>query len=167
MSGLSLGASGLWNGVAGLYSGVSGLALGTGLAIDSIAAGSTITIPGAVGEPGQFDVTISGAGVITTASTDLPNLGSGFTWGIEAGTSDARISVASTGPGQGSTMDVETSSDIPIGDSAAFTITVTNGLLTLGFPFIAVGAAAAPRYLMEDGTSFYLMEDGTSFYLTE
>lgn len=158
MSGLSLGASGLWNGVAGLYSGVSGLALGTGLAIDSIAAGSTITIPGAVGEPGQFDVTISEAGVITTASTDLPDLGSGFQWGVEAGTSDARISVASTDPGQGSTMDVETSSGIALGDSAAFTITVTNGLLTLGFPFIANGTVAAPAYRADAQALFDRMD---------
>lgn len=142
--------SGLWRGITGLggvghlYSGVSGLALGTGLFRYGVAAGDTIYIPGAVGEPGSFDVTISGAGTIATASTDLDNLGAGFTWGIEAAVSDARISVASTASGQPNTMAVLTSGDIPIGDSAAFTITVSNGVISLGFPFIATGTVAIP-----------------------
>lgn len=142
MSGLWRGISGL-GGVGHLYSGVSGLALGTGLFRYGVEAGSTITIPGAVGEPGTFDDLTGLAGIIATASTDLPNLGSGFQWGIEAG-SDARIGVVSTATGQGNTMGITTSAAIYSGDSATFTVTVSNGLLTLGFPFVVTGTVAIP-----------------------
>lgn len=53
------------------------------------------------------------------------------------GGGDARISINS------STGVVSTSSAIYSGDSAAFTVQVTNGTLTIGFPFTATGTVAA------------------------
>ena len=97
---------------------------------DQVVAGYLISIPGAVGEPGNFDETTGAAGTIATATTDLPDLGSGFQWGIFAG-SDARIGVVSTATGQGNTMGITTSSAIYSGDSADFTVTVTNGDKTI------------------------------------
>lgn len=104
-------------------------------------SGYLITIPGAVitgGGPGVFNETTGTSGTIATATTDLPDLGSGFQWGIYAG-SDARIGVVSTATGQGNTMGITTSSAIYSGDSANFTVTVTNGVKMLGFPFTATG----------------------------
>lgn len=109
---------------------------------DQVVAGYLISIPGAVGEPGAFDETTGTSGTIATATTDLPDLGSGFQWGIYAG-SDARIGVVSTATGQGNTMGITTSSAIYSGDSANFTVTVTNGVKTLGFVFTATGTIAA------------------------
>jgi len=124
--------------------------------------GYTITIPGAVitgGGPGVFDETTGTSGTITTATTDLPDLGSGFQWGIYAG-SDARIGVVSTATGQGNTMGITASSAIYDGDSAAFTVTVSNGVLMLGFPFIANGTVATFYIQFEDGSGFELLETG-------
>lgn len=104
-------------------------------------SGYLITIPGAVGEPGDFNVTIGTSGTIATASTDLPDLGSGFTWGIAIG-GDARISVNSTASGQPNSMAILSNAPILTGDTAEFTVTVTNGVLMLGFPFIATGTVA-------------------------
>jgi len=138
---------------AGLSRGIAGLAATTSLwrAIVGLSGGGglggggdegyTITIPGAVitgGGPGVFNETTGTSGTIATATTDLPDLGSGFQWGIYAG-SDARIGVVSTATGQGNTMGITTSSAIYTGDSANFTVTVTNGVKTLGFPFTATG----------------------------
>ena len=106
--------------------------------------GYTITIPGAVstgGGPGVFNETTGTSGTIATATTDLPDLGSGFQWGIYAG-SDARIGVVSTAAGQGNTMGITTSSAIYNGNTANFTVTVTNGVKTLGFPFTVTGTVS-------------------------
>lgn len=150
MSGLWLGASGLWRGTAGLYSGASSLALGTGLCIGGV-TDYAITIPGAVitgGGPGVFDETTGASGVIATATTDLPDLGAGFKWGVVAG-SDADISVASTATGQAATMDVSSARAIFDGDSANFTLRVENGTVgvdagaqAIEFPFTATGTVA-------------------------
>lgn len=78
---------------------------------------------------GSFNETTGTSGVIGTATT---NLGGSLTWSIVAG-GDARISINS------STGAVSTSSAIYSGSSAAFTVQVTNGTLTVGFPFTAVG----------------------------
>lgn len=165
MSGLWLGTSGLALST-GLYSGTPGLALGTGLYVDGV-VGYTITIPGAVitGDgPGVFDETTGLAGTIATASTDLPDLGSGFTWSVVAG-SDARIGVVSADPGQGSTMGVTASSGIYSGDSADFILRVTNGTIAIEFPFTAVGTAASARILLESSGAL-LLESG-SYVLLE
>jgi hypothetical protein len=106
--------------------------------------GYLITIPGAVitgGGPGVFNETTGTSGTIATATTDLPDLGSGFQWGIFAG-SDARIGVVSTATGQGNTMGITTSAAIYNGNTAAFTVTVTNGVKTLGFPFVVTGTVS-------------------------
>lgn len=108
---------------------------------DQVVAGYLILIPGAIGEPGEFDETTGVAGVIATATTDLPDLGDGFQWSIYAG-SDARIGVVSTAAGQGNTMGITTSSAIYNGNTANFTVTVTNGVLTLGFPFTVTGTVS-------------------------
>lgn len=139
-AGLSRGIAGL-AATTSLWRAIVGLSGGGGLGGD---AGYTITIPGAVitdGGPGIFDETTGTSGTIATATTDLPDLGSGFQWGIFAG-SDARIGVVSTATGQGNTMAITTSSAIYDGDSADFTITVTNGTLTIGFPFTATGTVS-------------------------
>jgi len=141
-------AAGLSRDIAGLaattslWRAIVGLSGGGGLGSGSV--GYTITIPGAVitgGGPGVFNETTGTSGTIATATTDLPDLGSGFQWGIFAG-SDARIGVVSTATGQGNTMGITTSSAIYTGDSANFTVTVTNGVKTLGFVFTAVGTVS-------------------------
>lgn len=159
---------------AGLSRGIAGLAATTSLwrAIVGLSGGGglggggdegyTITIPGAVitgGGPGVFNETTGTSGTIATATTDLPDLGSGFQWGIYAG-SDARIGVVSTATGQGNTMGITTSSAIYTGDSANFTVTVTNGTLTIGFPFTATGtqycseaSALFARFSSDPGTT--------------
>lgn len=147
-----------------LRSGMFGMGfMGSGGSI-GIGYGYLITIPGAVitdGGPGIFDETTGTSGTIKTATTDLPNLGSGFQWGIEAG-SDARIGVVSTATGQGNTMGITASAAIYAGDSAAFTVTVTNGVKTLGFPFVANGTVALTTFYitLEDGSGFELLESG-------
>ena len=120
---------------------------------DLMVVGYAITIPGAVitgGGPGVFNETTGASGVIATATTDLPDLGAGFKWGVVAG-SDADISVASTATGQASTMDVSSARAIYSGDSANFTLRVENGTVgvdagaqAIEFPFTATGTVAAP-----------------------
>lgn len=103
--------------------------------------GYTITIPGAVitgGGPGVFNETTGTSGVIGTATT---NLGGTLTWSIVAG-GDARISINS------STGAVSASSAIYSGSSAAFTVRVTNGTLTIGFPFTAVGTIVDTSWIL-------------------
>lgn len=103
---------------------------------DQVVAGYLISIPGAVGEPGVFDETTGTSGVIGTATTNLPDIGAGLTWSIVAG-GDADISINS------STGAVSSARAIYSGDSAVFTVQVTNGTLTIGFPFTATGTVAA------------------------
>lgn len=130
-----------------LRSGMFGMGfMGSGGSLSSKISDYTISIPGAVGEPGAFNDTTGVSGTFITATTDLPDLGSGFQWGIEAISSDARIGVVSTASGQGNTMGITTSAAIYSGDSAAFTVTVTNGVLMLGFPFIANGTVSSQWY---------------------
>lgn len=141
-AGLSRGIAGL-AATTSLWRAIVGLSGGGGLGGGGD-AGYTITIPGAVitgGGPGVFNETTGTSGTIATASTDLPDLGSGFQWGIFAG-SDARIGVVSTATGQGNTMGITTSSAIYNGNTANFTVTVTNGVLTLGFLFTATGTVS-------------------------
>ena len=105
---------------------------------------------------GSFDETTGNSGALWTATTNLPGT---ITWSIEAG-SDARISAnASTGA-------VSTSAPIFVGDSAAFTVVASNGVISIGFPFIAVGTVAANRITLESGTGSLLLEDG-SYLLKE
>lgn len=101
-----------------------GLGLGFGRAGGS---GFYILLGGVYG--GAFNETTGTSGVIGTATT---NLSGSLTWSILGG-GDARISINS------STGAVSTSSAIYTGDSAAFTVQVTNGTLTIGFPFTATG----------------------------
>lgn len=103
---------------------------------DQVVAGYFISIPGAVGEPGVFDETTGTSGVIGTATTNLPDIGAGLTWSIVAG-GDADISINS------STGAVSSARAIYSGDSAVFTVQVTNGTLTIGFPFTATGTVSA------------------------
>lgn len=104
-------------------------------------SGYTITIPGAVitgGGPGVFNETTGASGVIATATTDLPG---SLTWSILGG-GDARISI------NPSTGAVSTSSAIYTGDTAVFTVQVTNGTLTIGFPFIATGTVVDTSWVL-------------------
>lgn len=94
-------------------------------------SGFWILLGGAYG--GSFNETTGTAGVIGTATT---NLSGTLTWSIVAG-GDADISINS------STGAVSSARAIYSGDSAAFTVQVTNGTLTIGFPFTATGTVSA------------------------
>ena len=113
------------------------LGLGLGFGRNS-GSGYWILLGGSYG--GSFNETTGTAGVIGTATT---NLGGSLTWSIVAG-GDARISINS------STGAVSTSTAIYSGDSAAFTVQVTNGTLTVGFAFTATGTVAEPSLLLLD-----------------
>lgn len=107
--------------------------LGLGLGLNrSGGSGFYILLGGVAG--GSFDETTGAIGEIGTATTNLTGT---LTWSILGG-GDARISINS------STGAVSTSSAIYTGDSAVFTVQVTNGTLTIGFPFTATGTVAAP-----------------------
>ena len=82
---------------------------------------------------GSFNETTGTSGVIGTATT---NLSGTLTWSIVAG-GDADISINS------STGAVSSARAIYSGDSAAFTVQVTNGTLTIGFPFTATGTVVS------------------------
>lgn len=81
---------------------------------------------------GSFNETTGTSGVIGTATS---NLTGSLTWSILGG-GDARISINS------STGAVSTSSAIYSGNTAVFTVQVTNGTLTIGFPFTATGTVS-------------------------
>lgn len=118
-------------------------------------SGYYIALDGVYG--GSFNDTLGTSGNLGTAATNLTGT---ITWAIEAG-SDARISInASSGV-------VATSSGILLGDSAAFTVTASNGVLTIGFPFTAVGTVTiSQRITLESGTGALLLENG-SYLLKE
>lgn len=82
---------------------------------------------------GSFDETTGAAGEIGTATTNLTGT---LTWSIKAG-SDADISIGS------GTGVVSSARAIFDGDSAAFTVVVTNGTWIVEFPFTAVGTVSA------------------------
>ena len=90
-------------------------------------SGYYIALAGVYG--GSFNETTGTSGVIGTATSNLTGT---LTWSIQAG-GDARISINS------STGAVSTSSAIYTSDSAAFTVVVSNGTISIGFPFTAVG----------------------------
>jgi len=118
-------------------------------------SGFWILLGGAYG--GSFNETVGTTGIIGTATSNMTGT---LTWSIVAG-GDARISINS------STGAVSTSSAIYIGDSAAFTVQVTNGTLTIGFPFTATGTvSASQRITLESGTGALLLENG-SYLLKE
>lgn len=106
------------------------LALGTGLS-RSGGSGYYILLGGVYG--GAFDETTGAIGVIGTATSNLTGT---LTWSIVGG-GDADISINS------STGAVSSARAIYSGDSAVFTVQVTNGTLTIGFPFTATGTVAA------------------------
>ena len=103
-------------------------------------SGFWILLGGAYG--GSFNETVGTTGVIGTATSNMTGT---LTWSIVAG-GDARISINS------STGAVSTSTTIYSGSDAAFTVQVTNGTLTIGFPFTAVGI-----YQQESTTLFTAM----------
>lgn len=105
-----------------------GLGLGFGR---SGGSGYYILLGGVYG--GAFDETTGEIGVIGTATSNLTGT---LTWSIVGG-GDADISINS------STGAVSSARAIYSGDSAVFTVQVTNGTLTIGFPFIAVGTYRA------------------------
>lgn len=117
-------------------------------------SGYYILLAGVYG--GAFNDTTGASGNLGTAATNLPGT---ITWAIEAG-SDARISInASSGV-------VATSSGINLGDSAVFTVTASNGVITIGFPFTAVGTVVSQHITLESGTGALLLENG-SYLLKE
>lgn len=119
-----------------------GLGLGFGR---SGGSGYYILLGGVYG--GAFNETTGTSGVIGTATT---NLSGSLTWSIKVG-SDARISINS---GTGA---VSTSTPVYTGSDAAFTVVVTNGTLTLEFPFTATG-----MYVQEATTLFDAMTGSPS-----
>lgn len=102
------------------------LGLGTGFGRAG-GSGFYILLGGAYG--GAFNETTGTTGVIGTATT---NLGGSLTWSIEAG-GDVDISINS------SSGVVSSARAIYTGDSADFTVSVTNGTISIGFPFTATG----------------------------
>lgn len=124
-SGLAI-ASGLYRGSTGLYGGYSGLIRGVGP--DNL---YWILLNGVY--VGAFDETTGAIGEIGTATTNLTGT---ITWAIEAG-GDADISI------DPSTGVVSSARAIYDGDSADFTVTASNGTLTIGFPFTATGTVSA------------------------
>lgn len=102
--------------------------LGLGLGLNrSGGSGYYILLGGVAG--GSFDETTGAIGVIGTATSNLTGT---LTWSIVGG-GDADISINS------STGAVSSARAIYSGDSAVFTVQVTNGTLTIGFPFTATG----------------------------
>lgn len=105
--------------------------LGLGLGLNrSGGSGYYILLGGVAG--GSFDETTGAIGEIGTATT---NLTGSLTWSILGG-GDADISINS------STGAVSSARAIYTGDTAAFTVQVTNGTLTIGFPFTATGTVS-------------------------
>lgn len=116
--------------------------LGLGLGLNrSGGSGYYILLGGVAG--GSFDETTGAIGEIGTATT---NLTGSLTWSILGG-GDADISINS------STGAVSSARAIYVGDSASFTVTVSNGVLTLGMPFEAVGTVAEPALMLDNLTA--------------